>query len=153
MKSLTWIIQINAILLVVAGIAFGLYGPLMMAFFAVPELLNISQDTYWQIAAFARMFGAALFGLGLLLWSIRDAFNELSPPSQRKVLAALVLGNLMAAFISITQQSSIWGTPAGWLTTGFFTVFALAYIYAAIRLPSKKPSDSQSEREMEQDSS
>jgi hypothetical protein len=151
MKTIKLTLQINAILLVVLGIAFGLYGPLMMAFFAVPELLDISSDIYWQIAAFARMFGAALFGYGLLLWSLRNSFHELSTASQRRILAALVLGNLMAAFISITQQSSIWGTPAGWLITGFFAVFTVAYILASFRTPSKLLEKVEPEREKEQD--
>ncbi|MCZ7551231.1 MAG: hypothetical protein B6D39_01445 [Anaerolineae bacterium UTCFX2] len=138
MKNILWLIKTHAILLLAGGIAFGLYGPLMMAFFAVPELLQISTDIYWQIAAFARMFGAALFGFGLLLWALRNAFIELSPPSQRGVLAALILANLMGGFISITQQSSIWGTPAGWITTAIFAVFTIAYILAILRLPSKQ---------------
>ena len=108
MKTTLTVIKINALCLLAAGIAFGLYGPLMMAFFAVPERLDLSPDAYWQIAAFARMYGAALFGFGLLLWSLRTAFVELSPGGQRGVLAALILSNLMGAFISITQQSSIW---------------------------------------------
>jgi len=145
MKSILRLIKIHATVLIACGIAFGLYGPLMMAFYAVPELLQISTDIYWQIAAFARMFGAALFGFGLLLWALRNAFSELSPPSQRGVLAALILANLMGAFISITQQSSIWGTPAGWITTAVFAVFTIAYIVAIARLPSKKTDEPSSE--------
>jgi hypothetical protein len=142
MKNILLLIKINAILLVAGGIAFGLYGPLMMAFFSVPELLEINSDAYWQIAAFARMFGAALFGFGLLLWSLRNAFIELSPPSQRGVIAALILANLMGAFISITEQSSIWWTPAGWITTAIFALLTIAYIVAIMRLPGKKPVES-----------
>lgn len=143
MNYIRWLIQINALLLVAAGIAFGLYGPLMMAFYAVPELLNINSDTYWQIAAFVRMFGAALFGFGLLLWSLHSPFSGLSASAQRRIIAALILGNLMGAFISITEQSSIWWTPAGWITTIIFGLLTFAYIVALVRIsPGKFAADS-----------
>lgn len=145
MKYILWLIKIHAGLLIASGIAFSLYGPLMMAFYAVPELLQINSDLYWQIAAFTRMFGAALFGFGLLLWSLRETFRELSPPSQRGVLAALILANLMGAFISITQQSAIWWTAAGWITSAVFSVLTIAYIVAILRLPSKIPKENQSD--------
>jgi heme A synthase len=73
------------------------------------------------------MFGAALFSLGLLLWSLRKAFIEASAESRRGVLFALLLGNLMCGIVSITQQSSIWMTPSGWVTAGIFFILTLAY--------------------------
>jgi len=135
----TFILRVNAITLIAAGIAFGLYGPLMMAFFAIPEMLAISADAYWQIAAFARMFGAALFGFGLLVLAVQHSFQDLTTASQKRILAALILGHLMGAFIAITEQSSIWWTPAGWVTTTVFAVFVLAYVYAILKLPANKP--------------
>jgi|GEM_PF-823390 len=137
----TLILKVNAITLVAAGIAFGLYGPLMMAFFAIPELLAISADAYWQIAAFARMFGAALFGFGLLVLAVHNSYADLTIASQKRVLAALILGHLIGAFIAITEQSSIWWTPAGWITTAVFALFMLAYIYAIFTLPSNNPDE------------
>jgi len=49
----------------------------MMAFFTIPEL-NIDTDIYWQIAAFARSFGAVLFAMGFLIWAVARAFSSLS---------------------------------------------------------------------------
>ena len=45
-------ISLHAVLAIGFGIAFDLYGPLMMAFFAVPEVLEIDAMAYWQLAAF-----------------------------------------------------------------------------------------------------
>ena len=129
--------RLNALVLLAAGIAFALYGPLMMALFAVPELLSIDSATYWQITSFARMFGAALFGFGLLLWSLRNSIDTFTPAVQRQIIAALVLANLMSAFVSITQQSAVWGTAAGWICTAVFGLFTLAYIFLIFKLPSK----------------
>ena len=124
--KLSTLIALNGILFLAFGIAFALYGPLMMAFFDVPEL-NIDSTTYWHVAAFGRMFGAALFGYGFLLWALRGAVDELSEAKRRSMVMALLLGNLLATVVSITQQSSIWYNAAGWVTSGVFAGLTLAY--------------------------
>ncbi len=131
----TLIMRINAIVLIAGGIGFGLYGPLMMALFTIPEL-NINTDVYWQIAGFARMFGAALFGFGLLILSLCEAFPHFERKTQRGILSSLILGHIMAAYISITQTVSIWGPAAGWVLSGIFCLFLIAYIAAIVLLPS-----------------
>jgi hypothetical protein len=128
-------LNLYAIILLGAGIAFAIYGPLMLAFFTIPDQLASAQD-YWYVASFARMFGAALFGMGLLVWSLRSVVDGLPPQIRRGVLAALLLANLMAAFVAITQQSSIWLTPAGWVITIVFTLFLLGCGYFLIKQPA-----------------
>ena len=124
--KLSSLLAFNGILFIAFGIAFAVYGPSMMGFFKVPEL-NIDGITYWHLTAFARMFGAALFGYGFLLWAVSRAANELSAASLRSVEMALLLGNLLAAIVSITQQSSFWYNAAGWVTSGIFALLTLAY--------------------------
>ena len=46
--KLTQLITINAILAIAFGIAFGVYGPIMMAFFNVPETPGGTADLYWS---------------------------------------------------------------------------------------------------------
>jgi hypothetical protein len=127
--KLSQLFTINAILFIAFGIAFSLYSPLMMNFFAVPELQTIDSSGYWLLASFARMFGAALFGFGLLLWALRGAVDQASPEAKRGLVFALLLAYLLGAIISATQQASIWQGPAGWIATGVFVVFLLAYGY------------------------
>jgi ABC-type transporter Mla maintaining outer membrane lipid asymmetry permease subunit MlaE len=98
----------------------------MMGLFGIPEL-NIDGIAYWHVTAFARMFGAALFGYGFLLWAVSRAADELSAAHLRSVLMALLLGNLLAAIVAITQQSSFWNNAAGWVTSGIFAALTLAY--------------------------
>lgn len=124
--KLSALLAFNGILFVALGIAFAVYGPSMMGFFQVPEL-NIDSTTYWHVTAFARMFGAALFGYGFLLWAVSRIVNEVSASKRRSMVMALLLGNLLAAVVSITQQSSIWYNAAGWGITGVFAAFTLAY--------------------------
>ena len=116
----------NGILFVAFGIAFAVYGPSMMGLFRIPEL-NIDGIAYWHVTAFARMFGAALFGYGFLLWAVSRAVDELSAANLRSVLMALLLGNLLAAIVSISQQSSFWYNAAGWVTSLVFAALTLAY--------------------------
>lgn len=123
----------NGILFTAAGIAFGLYGPLMMAFFNVPELQDLSGLAYWHLAAFARMFGAGLFGWGLLLWGLSRGVEALPAATRRGLVFAQLLSCLMGAFISLTQQSAIWMTPAGWALSGIFILLAVAYIYFLLK--------------------
>jgi peptidoglycan/LPS O-acetylase OafA/YrhL len=124
--KLSSFLAFNGILFVAAGIAFAVYGPAMMGFFKVPEL-NIDSTTYWHVTAFARMFGAALFGYGFLLWAVSRAVDRLSAANIRSILMALLLGNLMATVVSLTEQSSIWYNAAGWVTSGVFALLTLAY--------------------------
>jgi hypothetical protein len=131
--KLSIILTVNAILWVALGIAFALYGPMMLNFFAVPEL-QITPEAYWQIAAFARMFGAVLFGLGLLVWAVSRGIEEMPVERRRSILFSLVLGNLMAAFVSTVEQVSIWGTSAGWVMAAIFAFFTLAYGYWITRM-------------------
>jgi hypothetical protein len=128
-RRLAWLLNLHALLSIGLGIAFALYAPLMMAFFAVPELLDADAQAYWSLASFARMFGAALFGFGLLIFSVRAALPQLATETRRGVLFALLLASLMGAIVSITQQSAVWGTPAGWIATGSFVLLSAAYGY------------------------
>jgi hypothetical protein len=131
--KLNVLIAIHAFLSIAFGIAFALYGPLMMAFYAVPELSGVDAQIYWQIAAFARMFGAALFGFGFLLFALRGFVDEIEAQSRRGLVFALFLANLMAFIVSITQQSAVWSSLAGLVTTGIFTVLMIAYGYFLVK--------------------
>ena len=127
----------HSIVLLAAGIGFALSGPLMLAFFTVPDTVN-NTETYWHIAAFARMFGAGLFGLGILLWSLRKVVDTLPLTARRGVLAALLLADLMYTFVAITQQSAIWLTAAGWIVTGLFVLLTLGCGYFLVTQPAQQ---------------
>jgi len=128
---------VNALLFLALGIAFALYGPLMMAFFSFPDLLEDNVIAYWITASFVRLFGAALFGMGLLLWAVQGALKGASPEAQRSMLAAMLLANGMAAFVSLTQQITVWQSTAGWLVCGLFLLLVGAYLYMAVSLSSR----------------
>ena len=131
--KLNALISFHAALSLASGIAFGLYAPLMLAFFAVPQALEDNVLIYWQVTAFARMFGAALFGFGLLLWALRGLVDKLSPGDRRGLLFALLLTNLMGFIVALTQQFAVWQSLAGWILTGLFALLLLAYGYFLVQ--------------------
>ena len=127
--KLSILVMIQAVTCLALGIAFTLYAPLMMAFFAIPDALD-SPLAYWQVAAFARMFGVALLGFGLLLLAVRGFVDKLAPNSTRGILSALLLANLLGAIVAVTQQQSVWQTAAGWMAVLLYTVFFIGYAIA-----------------------
>ena len=64
------ILTINAAIFVALGIGFTLYGPNILAYFGVSDLAGDNFLLYWNVVAFARMFGAMLLSCGLILWAI-----------------------------------------------------------------------------------
>jgi len=130
--KLTQFITIHGVISVAIGIAFALYGPLVIAYFAIPEVLD-SQLAYWNMAAFVRMFGAAMFGFGILLWSMRGSIDQVSAQTRRGLIFALLLANLLGVIVAITQQVAVWDSLAGYITSGFFAVFLIGYIYFFVK--------------------
>lgn len=137
--KLNLVLTVNALIALGFGIAFALYGPVMLAFFSVPEIPSDDILLYWNVAAFARMFGAALFSFGLLLWAIRGGVEQerVSPGMRRGIVFALLLANIMSAFIAISQQFSVWESPAGWVAIAIFLLLLLAYGYLMVIGPER----------------
>ena len=129
-------ILLNAILFIALGIGFALYGPIMIDAFGMLDFIEADGGIYWFTASFARLTGAALFGYGLLLWAVSGMLmsNEVSSGRKRKIILALLLGNILGLFVAITQQWQVWINLAGWLTIGVFTVFVVGYAYALARM-------------------
>lgn len=136
--KLQHLISFNAFTFIIFGIAFGLYGPLMMALFSVSDLLQIDALGYWQVAAFARMLGGILLGFGLLLWAVRGILKQINQESRNGIVFALFLSSLITVIISITQQSLIWQSIAGWISTGLFLFLTFAYGYFLFQMQKKR---------------
>jgi hypothetical protein len=125
------VFTVNAILFIAIGIGFTLYAPNFLAFFGAQELPGDNALLYWNISAFARMFGAMLLLCGLLIWAVRGLFiegRELATV-RREIVYSLVIGFVVITITALTQQSSIWGSAAGWLVTAFFAILAVIYIF------------------------
>jgi hypothetical protein len=129
------VISVNAVLFIALGIGLTVYAPNLLSFFGVANLPEDYPLLYWTVAAFARMFGAVLLTLGLMLWGVHKLFQDGAEPAQarRDILFSLVLGFIILSVAALTQQSSVWGSVTGWLITGMFVIFAIFYIYFLAR--------------------
>ena len=136
--KLSYLITINSIFLFGLGIAFMIYAPLVMELFNVPDIEEIDSLFYWNVAPFIRLFGASQLGFGLLLLAIRPLVENRSFSSQRGIIFALFLTNVLGLFFASTQlfASTIWPSIAGWLVTIYYFLFVIAYGFF---LFSKKP--------------
>jgi hypothetical protein len=162
MIHLRHLISLNALLFTGFGIGFALYAPLMLAGFGTADIQGGDSLLYWYVVSFARLFGAALFGWGFLLWAIRDVLSEdkdgemtrlhdmrrspdlrRSPDFRRSVLLALILADIGGLLVALTQQASIWVTPTGWFLAGIFLLFLIGYGYFLSRSPVKGPESPQ----------
>jgi len=132
--KLSSLMLVNAIVFITFGIAFALYGPLMIDFFGILDVPNSSGGMYWYVASFARMFGAALFGSGFLIWAVIGFIDDdrTDPQARTRLTLALLITNLMVLFVASIQQITIWGRAIGWLTVVVFLAFLLAYMYTYI---------------------
>ncbi len=117
-----------ALVLLICGIAFAGWGPVMITWFGVGHIPKpLEGDPFWPFwvgSAFARLFGASLVVLGLVVWSTRD-IPDLT--TQKIIGRALLLGSCFALLISLIQQIAIWNTPAGWGIVGIFITLAVLF--------------------------
>ncbi len=134
--KLNTIITTNAIVFLIIGIAFGIYAPLVLNFFGVPDIPSEDLLLYWTTVSFARLYGATLFGFGIVLWALRGYLEATNPESRRGVIFSLVLANIFAAFVAATQSASIWETWTGWILMIMHILLALAY---GVNLRDKRP--------------
>lgn len=133
--KLTSLILFNAILFIILGIAFALYGPIMIDYFGMLAISGADGAAYWFTASFARLLGAALFGYGFLLWAVQNILsgNDIRAEQRRKLTMALLIGNILALFVTITQQWQVWNNLAGWAISGIFALLAAGYTNMLIR--------------------
>jgi hypothetical protein len=125
---------LNAIVFIAFGIAFSLYAPLVAGAFGILDTQG-SAEIYWYSVSFARLYGAALFGFGFLIWAVSSLADSTAPESsaRRSVLVAMVLANGIGIVVAITQQVSIWGTAAGWVMAGMYAILLAGYIIALVK--------------------
>lgn len=125
---------INALVFIAFGIAFALYAPLVAGAFGILNTEGTS-EMYWYSVSFARLYGAALFGFGFLIWAASSIVDGLAqaPGARRSVLGALLIAHGMGMVVALSQQITIWGALAGWITVGMYTIFMAGYIAALVK--------------------
>lgn len=134
--KLSRVINLNAILSIALGIAFGLYAPLVLAAFQIPDDRSGDSLLYWYAVSFARLYGAIMIGFGLLLFSIRPMIEKADNNQfKRGFLFTLVIGSIIGFITCLTQQAAVWQDPLGWVLVGYYLFFGGIYVYFIVKLP------------------
>ena len=122
---------INALVFVAFGIAFSLSAPLVVGVFEILKAEGTSQ-MYWYSVSFARLYGATLFGFGFLTWAVSGMLAAVPAGSsgRRSVAVAMLLANGIGVIVALTQQVTVWGTPAGWIMAAMYAILTGGYIVA-----------------------
>src|SRR5262245_37865282 len=128
---------ITAAIFVIAGLGFTFWDLNFTRFYGVRDWLEhpIKRQEMilmLRMRSFVYMFGASLFGCGLLTWSIRNLKDKTAQTNASLALFGL---NLLAGAFAFTQQHSIWKSKAGWITAGIFSLQAACYCWLLLMRP------------------
>lgn len=124
----------HAAVLVLAGLMFLLYSPLVIAWLRLGQLVQDSRG-YWAMVSFARLFGMGLMAWGGTVVVVLQnmALGDTREQVYRKLLWTLVVSDFLGAFSAAIQAASVWGVPASWfLSIGFgvLGIVSLFFIFA-----------------------
>ena len=133
----------TAVLLALIGLAFLLRtGDVLTAFgfertvpadFSQPSNVPPETMVWLRAAAFARLFAAALMGMGFVLWHVGPLVVR---GAERKIglMIAAALG--LTGLIALGQQIAIFNTWAGWVLVAVLLGLAALFTVAALRRDS-----------------
>jgi signal transduction histidine kinase len=109
-------------------ILFALNGPMLLPYLGDGALPPPTQGnlTVWSAISFTRLFGAMLFTIGVIAWTLR---NLDSPEDQRSAGLAFFIGSLFLLFFALIQQIAIWVTTLGWIAVSVISIFPLGFGY------------------------
>ena len=145
--KLSQLMALNGLVYIAFGIGFALYGPAMIAMFGVLRFGGQEAGLYWFAASFARLFGAALFGFGFLIWAVRGlGLSQAEQPvtsgeqqsggrgeTRRGIIFALLLSNVLSLFVAVTQQYTVWTSASGWIAIAIILLLCLGYGYFLVK--------------------
>ena len=117
------LVLINSLVVFLFGAAFMIrpFGPSGMT-----ALYGVVQND-WGVTG---LLAVTLVGFGIVLSSVAYTVPE---ERQQLVTMALLLANLLAFAISVTQAQAIWNTGMGWVTAGVYLLFVLGYGYLVVK--------------------
>ena len=139
--KLQTLVTLTAALLIGFGFVFLFWGPMMLSLFGAGQLPTpvVSDDAamqVWTALAFARLFGATLLGLGIVIWLLRSAVLWLGT---RKLAGVIASTLTILSLTVLIQQLAVWRTSAGWAMLLILLLLTFGY---ACCIVSKTATDS-----------
>ena len=120
---------LNAIVALVAGVAFFLAPVMVLDFFGT--------ETYVATVLLGRFFGSAMIALGLVLWFTKDVEDAIV---QKSMAISLFISSILGLILNVLGVSNASGVIRnyGWLTIIMFVLFALGYAFLLFMKPRMK---------------
>lgn len=139
------LMMIAGIAAILAGLSFGLWGPIMMQFYGIqepPGSFSVTANmNFYRLRSFTFVVGMVLFGFGMVTLRARRIEE---PDMQRSMAVGHFYAYVVMGFISLFQEIAIWDNTAGAVTVSFFFALAaafgyLGYIALAEDMPRRQP--------------
>ena len=121
---------LNALVLVLLGVAFVFVPDMVLLFLGVNELYVA---TLWA----SRFFGSALFALGLVLWFAKDADETIQRRMGWGMFISTLIGLVVAVLATFTDKAVIRGGYS-WAPSAAYLLFALLYAFMVFLKPKMK---------------
>jgi len=121
---------LNALVLLVVGLAFVFVPDKVLLFLGVNELYAA---TLWA----SRFFGSALFALGLVLWFVKDVDGAIQGRIGWGMFISTLIGLVIAILATFTGTAVIRGQYS-WLPAVVYVLFGLFYGFMIFLKPKMK---------------
>lgn len=128
-------LRIFSVIFIIIGFIFFGLGPNILTYFGVdyipePIIKDGNVIDFWQVYSFTRVFGGAIFMMGVLTGFLAYLEGE---KNRRYAAFGSASGLLVLVFVVLTQQIAIWETLAGWILIGVFVIAMIAYALLAFK--------------------
>jgi hypothetical protein len=131
--KLQHLMVVNAVVALVIGLAFALWGPALLSFYGLTQIPPEHMTWFWSAGTISRLFGVTLIGFSLVAW----AAAKLADSTYRwDVNLAFFLANAVGFLIAMIQQIAIGGSAIGWVSAILYLALALAFGYFLIAQPA-----------------
>ncbi len=139
------LMTIAGVAAILAGLSFGLWGPLMVEVYGVHspagEFAVAANMNFYRMRSFSFVVGMVLFGFGMVTYRARRIED---PDMQRSMMIGHFYAYVVIGFMSLFQEIAIWSNTAGALTVACFFTFAagfgyLGYVVLLEDVPMRQP--------------
>ncbi|HEY8793334.1 MAG TPA: hypothetical protein VIM15_00200 [Gemmatimonadaceae bacterium] len=114
-------ITIAAVIAIAFGVSFAVAPALMLTLYGIPS--------HPGTTILARFFGATLFNLGLVVFSLR---NVLEPARHMGFVRASLIGTFLGLLVAIHGQRTGAVNALGWSSVAIYALLSLGYAYFAL---------------------
>ena len=119
------------VLMTINAVIAGVFG--LALIFVPAEFLSVYGVTAdAQFAFVGQLFGAALFGYGLLTWYARSAGES---EARRAILRALFTADAVGFIVALMAQLRGLVNPVGWSTVVIYLLLAFGFGFFLVRKP------------------